>query len=222
MSRVLSIPTIRKTAGKTLRRATTSAGWRPTFSGGCRTADLLAAGVNVALGTDGAASNNDLDMMGEMRTAALFGKHAAGAASALDAGTVLRMATINGARALGLGEETGSIVPGKWADPACIDLDRLNTQPVYDPAVLERFYAAYAAEHGPLTLPVLAGILPLYGQRHAAFFVQHFLLFVLAFREVQIQFLRFNFCIIFQLGIIEIDYHVTRGDKITQSERSFF
>ncbi len=110
-------------------------------SGACRAADLLAAGVNVALGTDGAASNNDLDMLGEMRTAALFGKHTAAAASALDAGTVLRMATINGARALGLGEDTGSIVPGKWADLACVDMGRLNTQPVYDP-VSQLVYAA--------------------------------------------------------------------------------
>jgi 5-methylthioadenosine/S-adenosylhomocysteine deaminase len=110
-------------------------------SGGCRTADLVAAGVNVALGTDGAASNNDLDMLGEMRTAALLGKHTAGDAGALDAAIVLRMATINGARALGIGEETGSLVAGKWADIACVDLDRVTTQPVYDP-VSQLVYAA--------------------------------------------------------------------------------
>jgi len=94
---------------------------------------LLAAGVNVALGTDGAASNNDLDMIGEMRTAALLGKMVADDASALPAHAVLRMATLNGAVALGLGGETGSLVPGKWADIAAVDMDTLETRPLYDP-----------------------------------------------------------------------------------------
>ncbi len=102
-------------------------------SGICPSARLIASGVNVALGTDGAASNNDLDMLGEMRTAVLVGKLAADSASAITARDVIRMATINGARALGLGEETGSLLPGKWADLAAIDLDRVNTRPVYDP-----------------------------------------------------------------------------------------
>jgi 5-methylthioadenosine/S-adenosylhomocysteine deaminase len=110
-------------------------------SGACPAAALAAAGVNVALGTDGAASNNDLDMLGETRSAALLGKHVAGDSSAMDAASVLRMATLNGARALGLGEETGSLVPGKWADVACVDLDRFNTWPVYDP-VSQLVYAA--------------------------------------------------------------------------------
>jgi 5-methylthioadenosine/S-adenosylhomocysteine deaminase len=110
-------------------------------SGTCPAARLVEAGVNVALGTDGAASNNDLDMIGEMRTAALLGKQVADRSSALDAATVLEMATLNGARALGLGDETGSLVPGKWADLACIDLGRFNTQPVYDP-VSQLVYAA--------------------------------------------------------------------------------
>ncbi|MGB5538903.1 MAG: TRZ/ATZ family hydrolase [Gammaproteobacteria bacterium] len=94
---------------------------------------LLAAGVNVALGTDGAASNNDLDMIGEMRTAALLGKMVANDASALPAHAVLRMATLNGARALGLGNETGSLVRGKWADVAAVNLDTLETRPLYNP-----------------------------------------------------------------------------------------
>jgi len=94
---------------------------------------LLAAGINVALGTDGAASNNDLDMIGEMRTAALLGKAVANDASALPAHAVLRMATLNGATALGLGSETGSLVKGKWADIAAVDMDTLETRPLYDP-----------------------------------------------------------------------------------------
>jgi 5-methylthioadenosine/S-adenosylhomocysteine deaminase len=102
-------------------------------SGFCPLAKLLAAGVNSALGTDGAASNNDLDMLGEMRTAALLAKAVARDASAVPAAAVLRMATINGARALGLAEETGSLEPGKSADIAAIHLGAIETQPVYNP-----------------------------------------------------------------------------------------
>jgi 5-methylthioadenosine/S-adenosylhomocysteine deaminase len=102
-------------------------------SGSCAVAELVGAGINVALGTDGPASNNDLDMIGEMRTAALLGKLVSGDASALPAHTVLRMATLNGAVALGLGEQTGSLIPGKWADMAAIRLDTIETQPLYDP-----------------------------------------------------------------------------------------
>ena len=94
---------------------------------------LLDAGVNVALGTDGAASNNDLDMIGEMRTAALLAKTKAGDASVVPAATVLEMATRNGARALGIEQHTGSLEPGKWADIACIRLDRPHTAPCTDP-----------------------------------------------------------------------------------------
>ena len=102
-------------------------------SGFCPVAELAGAGVNIALGTDGPASNNDLDMIGEMRTAALLGKLVSGDASALPAHEVLRMATLNGALALGLGEQTGSLTPGKWADMAAIRLDTIETQPLYDP-----------------------------------------------------------------------------------------
>lgn len=101
-------------------------------SGACRVADLLQAGVNVALGTDGAASNNDLDMFSEMRTAALLGKLVAENAAALPAPAVLEMATINGARALGFEHETGSLEPGKSADLTAVELDHLNTSPMYD------------------------------------------------------------------------------------------
>lgn len=110
-------------------------------SGFCPVAALLQAGVNVALGTDGAASNNDLDMFGEMRTAALLAKAVAGHAAALPAATALRMATLNGARALGLDDEIGSIAVGKSADLAAIDLAALETLPLYDP-ISDIVYAA--------------------------------------------------------------------------------
>ena len=110
-------------------------------SGFCPVEQLLAAGVNVCLGTDGAASNNDLDMLGEMRTAALLAKGVAGRADAVTAEQVLAMATINGARALGLADEIGSVETGKWADLCCVDLARPSTWPVYDP-VAQLVYAA--------------------------------------------------------------------------------
>ncbi len=102
-------------------------------SGFCPVARLDAAGVNVALGTDGAASNNDLDLFGEMRLAALLGKSIAGDAAALPAARVLRMATLNGARALDLATETGSLEPGKSADVIAVDLGAPETEPVYHP-----------------------------------------------------------------------------------------
>ena len=102
-------------------------------SGFCPVARLVDAGVNVALGTDGAASNNDLDMWDEMRTAALLAKGVAGRAEALPAAHALRMATFAGAKALGLERVTGSIEIGKAADLVAVDLRRIETQPVYDP-----------------------------------------------------------------------------------------
>jgi 5-methylthioadenosine/S-adenosylhomocysteine deaminase len=110
-------------------------------SGFCPVSRSLAAGINVALGTDGAASNNDLDMFGEMRTAALLGKAVAGDASAIPAMTALRMATINGAKALGLDACCGSLSVGKSADVIAIDLSNLETQPLYCP-VSQIVYAA--------------------------------------------------------------------------------
>nr|MBO2509772.1 N-ethylammeline chlorohydrolase [Gammaproteobacteria bacterium] len=110
-------------------------------SGFCPVERLWNAGVNVAIGTDGAASNNDLDLLGETRTAALLAKAVAGSASALDAHRALRMATLNGARALGLEEETGSLELGKLADLVAFDLSRLAQQPVYDP-VSQLIYAS--------------------------------------------------------------------------------
>ncbi|MGH8495783.1 MAG: TRZ/ATZ family hydrolase [Gammaproteobacteria bacterium] len=110
-------------------------------SGICPVTRLLEAGVNVALGTDGAASNNDLDMLGEMRTASLLAKGMTGDACALPAGQALWMATLGSARALGLAADLGSLEAGKWADVACIDLARCGTQPVHDP-LAQVVYAA--------------------------------------------------------------------------------
>ena len=110
-------------------------------SGFCPTHALNSAGINVALGTDGAASNNDLDMLGEMRTAALLGKAVCGDASALPAHSILKMATLNGAMALGIDADVGSLRPGKWADITAVCLDTLETQPVYDP-VSQLVYAS--------------------------------------------------------------------------------
>ena len=102
-------------------------------SGSCRVAQLAQAQVNVALGTDSAASNDDLDMLAETRTCALLAKGVSASASAIPAGEALRMATLNGARALGVDNEIGSLVPGKAADIAAVDLDTLETQPLYNP-----------------------------------------------------------------------------------------
>ena len=103
-------------------------------SGFCPVDALLKAGVNVAIGTDGAASNNDLDLFGELRTAALLAKGVSGNATALPAHAALHMATLAGAKALGLDERIGSLVPGKQADFIAVDMDALNTQPVFNVA----------------------------------------------------------------------------------------
>jgi len=102
-------------------------------SGVAPTASLLARGVNVALGTDGAASNNRLDMLDEMRLASLLAKVTTGDAAALPAPTALRMATLNGALALGLDARIGSLVPGKDADLTAVRLTDVETLPLYDP-----------------------------------------------------------------------------------------
>ena len=102
-------------------------------SGICPVTQLLEAGVNVALGTDSSSSNNNLDMFGEIHTAALLAKVSTMDATALPAEQVLQMATINGARALGLDEITGSLEVGKFADIIAVDFDTIETFPVYDP-----------------------------------------------------------------------------------------
>ena len=100
-------------------------------SGFCPVEKLRLAGVNVAIGTDGCASNNDLDMFGEMRTAALLAKAVADDASAFDAAYTLRAATLNAAKAMGLDAQIGSIEPGKQADLTAVRLSDLETQPMY-------------------------------------------------------------------------------------------
>jgi 5-methylthioadenosine/S-adenosylhomocysteine deaminase len=101
-------------------------------SGFCPADKLLKAGINVALGTDGAASNNNLDMFGEMHTAALLGKAVAENAAALSAQQVIEMATINGAIAMGIENNTGSLEIGKCADIIAIELDDIEHAPLHD------------------------------------------------------------------------------------------
>lgn len=113
-------------------------------SGFCPVDQLEQAGINISLGTDGAASNNDLDLLSETRTAALLAKAIAGSASALNAHQALRMATLNGAKTLGLEDSVGSIEIGKWADLVAFDLNKLAQQPVYDP-VSQLIYASNAS-----------------------------------------------------------------------------
>jgi 5-methylthioadenosine/S-adenosylhomocysteine deaminase len=102
-------------------------------SGIAPVAALLARDVNVALGTDGAASNNRLDVFSEMRLASLLAKVSTGDAAALPAADVLRMATLNGAAALGLDARVGSLVAGKEADLTAVRLADIETLPMYDP-----------------------------------------------------------------------------------------
>ena len=101
-------------------------------SGFCPAAKLLQAGVGLALGTDGCASNNDLDMFGEMRTAALLAKAVANDASALDAASALHAATLGSAKAMGWDDRIGSIEAGKQADLTAVRLDDIETQPLYN------------------------------------------------------------------------------------------
>jgi 5-methylthioadenosine/S-adenosylhomocysteine deaminase len=94
---------------------------------------LLDAGITIAIGTDGAASNNGLDMFAEMRTAAMLAKAVSGDAGAFDAWQALEAATLSGAKALGMDRKVGSLEIGKQADIIAIDLSALEQQPVYHP-----------------------------------------------------------------------------------------
>ena len=100
-------------------------------SGFCPACALLKAGVNLAIGTDGCASNNDLDMLGETRSAALLAKAVANDAASFNAFEALHAATLGGAKALGFEDKIGSIEAGKDADLVCVDLSALETQPLH-------------------------------------------------------------------------------------------
>jgi 5-methylthioadenosine/S-adenosylhomocysteine deaminase len=122
-------------------------------SGIAPVAEMQAHGIVVGVGTDGAASNNRLDVMTEMRTAALLAKGASGNAAAVGAHAALRMATLDGAVAMGLESSIGSIEPGKWADLAAIELDAPETLPCYDPVS----HVVYAAGREHVTHVWVAG-----------------------------------------------------------------
>lgn len=102
-------------------------------SGFCPIHELSQIGINVALGTDGSASNNDLNMFGELHTAALLAKAVTKDASAVPAIEALKMATINGAKALGMEDQIGSLANGKQADMIAISFNHIAAQPVFDP-----------------------------------------------------------------------------------------
>ncbi|MFK7829262.1 MAG: TRZ/ATZ family hydrolase [Congregibacter sp.] len=122
-------------------------------SGTCPVNRLLEAGINVALGTDGAASNNDLNLFNEMHSAALLAKLSTGDATVMPASSALHMATLGGARALGLEAEIGSIRVGKQADLIAVDLSGPATQPLYNPLS----QLVYACTGGEVTHSWVAG-----------------------------------------------------------------
>lgn len=122
-------------------------------SGFCPVARLLDAGIPVALGTDGAASNDGLDLLAETKTAALLAKGVAADAAALPAHAALHMATLAGAHALGIAQQTGSLLSGKSADFIAINLDDLATTPVRDVAAS----VVYAASRSQVTDSWVAG-----------------------------------------------------------------
>jgi 5-methylthioadenosine/S-adenosylhomocysteine deaminase len=122
-------------------------------SGLAPVAAMSARGVNVGLGTDGAASNNRLDLLEEMRLAALLAKAVAGDAQAMPAHQALAAATLNGARALGLETSIGSLVPGKYADFCAIAFENPELSPCYDPVS----HVVYAAGRGQVSHVWVAG-----------------------------------------------------------------
>ncbi len=103
-------------------------------SGVAPVARMLKSGLNVGLGTDGAASNNRLDLLSELRLAALLAKGESGDSTALPAHAALHMATLAGAKALGIDDRTGSLTPGKRADITAVRMSALELSPLYDPA----------------------------------------------------------------------------------------
>ncbi len=116
-------------------------------SGLFRLHSMLDAGVNVSLGTDGAASNNSLSMLSEMNISAIMAKAVAGKADAVSAAQALRTATINGARAIGRDDSIGSLETGKQADFFAIDVDRIECMPMYEPVS----HLVYSAQNSHIT-----------------------------------------------------------------------
>lgn len=123
-------------------------------NGFCPVDKLLLAGVDVGIGTDGAASNNNLDMFSELRTAALLSKGLSRNAESLPAQQALELATIGGARVLGLDHKIGSIEPGKQADLVAVSLNDYSTQPVYDPIST----VVYSATHNLVSDVWVSGV----------------------------------------------------------------
>lgn len=113
-----------------------SSGWGPT-----RVADMISAGVNVTLGCDGAPSNANMDVLREMRIATHLARMHENTRLAITPETVLEMATINGAKAMGMADDVGSLKPGKKADFIVIDIDAPHLQPVWSPAATVVFAA---------------------------------------------------------------------------------
>ena len=126
---------------------------------------MLAQGVNVGIGTDGAASNNRLDVLEETRLAALLAKAVSGDAQAMPAQQALACATLHGARALGLDAAIGSIVPNKFADLCAISFDAPELSPCYDPAS----HLVYSAGRANVTHVWVAGELRVEQGRLARF-----------------------------------------------------
>ena len=114
---------------------------------------LLEAGVNIGIGTDSAASNNQLDLLSELRTAALLAKGVSGNASILPAAQALELATLGGAKALGLQDHIGSLEIGKQADMISIQLQDVGTLPVFDPIA----QVVYSASHSQIQHVWVAG-----------------------------------------------------------------
>jgi 5-methylthioadenosine/S-adenosylhomocysteine deaminase len=114
-------------------------------NGNCAIARLLGRGVRVALGTDGGSAGSDLDVLGEARLAGLLSSGVSAVPGEIVPSDLLRIATLEGARALGLGDVTGSLVAGKWADLCCIDLRTPRSWPVHD-AAAALVYSATSAQ----------------------------------------------------------------------------
>jgi 5-methylthioadenosine/S-adenosylhomocysteine deaminase len=130
-------------------------------SGIAPVAAMRARGIRVGLGTDGAASNDRLDVLTEMRSAALLAKAASGDAAVVGAAEALEMATLQGARALGLDDRIGSLVAGKSADLAAVELSSLETLPCFDPVS----HLVYAAGREHVTHVWIEGRARLAGRR---------------------------------------------------------